>query len=249
MSEAKPEFPSLSQPKVARPRSAPEARFGLLAWCCFPLVLGVGFGLAGPSAPALLIAAGGYGVGVWLATSLLRRGFDHPTLGACNAVTLVRLALTSALLAAVVTPVASGWVVCAVAAISLMLDGMDGWLARREGRCSDFGARFDMEVDAAFGLILAAYLWAAGAAGPLVLLLGLPRYVFAAAGQIWPWLLADLPPRFGRKVVCVIQIGSLIALIPQVLAPVLAQTLVAGAALALVWSFGRDVIWLWRNRA
>ena len=248
MSEAKPEFPSLSQPKVARPRSAPEARFGLLAWCCFPLVLGVGFGLAGPSAPALLIAAGGYGVGVWLATSLLRRGFDHPTLGACNAVTLVRLALTSALLAAVVTPVASGWVVCAVAAISLMLDGMDGWLARREGLTSAFGARFDMETDAALALILAGHVWMAGMTGPEILVLGLTRYVFVLGFLPFPWLSAPLPDRFGRKVVCVVQVAALILLqvpnLPQGLAALIAWPAVA----ALVWSFGRDTLWLWRNR-
>jgi phosphatidylglycerophosphate synthase len=37
----------------------------------------------------------------------------------------------------------------------LALDGLDGWLARRFGLASAYGARFDMEVDGFLILVLA----------------------------------------------------------------------------------------------
>ena len=39
------------------------------------------------------------------------------------------------------------------AAAVVALDGVDGWIARRIGRTTVFGARFDMEVDAALMLV------------------------------------------------------------------------------------------------
>ena len=42
----------------------------------------------------------------------------------------------------------------ALAGFALALDGVDGHLARRFDQVSDFGARFDMEVDAALILVL-----------------------------------------------------------------------------------------------
>jgi hypothetical protein len=75
-----------------------------------------------------------------------------------------------------------------------------------------------------------------------------PRYVFLGAGIVWPWLLRDLPERFSRKAVCVIQLGVLIALQAPILPTGLDLVLGLGAAAALAWSFGVDVAWLWRRR-
>lgn len=213
------------------------------------LVVTVVTALVGVSGPALALALAGYALGVGLATVLLRRGFEHPTLGACNVVTLTRMAIAAGLLGTVVVPGAYPWAVFGLAAFGLSLDGIDGWLARRGQRASAFGARFDMEVDSALAMILALHLWTSGVVGVGVLLIALPRYGFAAAGAIWPWLDQPLPDRFSRKVVCVIQIGALIALVPQVVPPQIATLVVVGVAAALVWSFGRDILWLRRNRA
>jgi phosphatidylglycerophosphate synthase len=187
----------------------------------------------------------GYLAGVWLTWAALRRGFDHPTLGLCNVVTLARLALTAGLLAALGVPPPLG-AVFGVAAVALVLDGVDGWLARREGRVSAFGARFDMEVDSALALVLALTALSAGTVGAAVLLIALPRYVFVIAGKGLPWLNAPLPERFSRKVVCVVQVGALVALQLPLGAAGVVVAVVAGA---LAWSFGRDVVWLWRARA
>ena len=69
-----------------------------------------------------------------------------------------------------------------VTAIVVMLDGADGWLARRSGIASEFGARFDMEVDALLIMALAMLAWQHGKAGGWVLLSGLLRYVFVGGG-------------------------------------------------------------------
>src|SRR5437764_10483811 len=66
-----------------------------------------------------------------------------------------------------------------------VLDGVDGWVARRTGTSSAFGARFDMEVDASLIMVLAVLGWMYGKAGVWVIASGLLRYLFVAAGWIY----------------------------------------------------------------
>lgn len=200
------------------------------------------------SAAGFALATGGYALGLGLTLMLFRRGFPHPTLGACNGVTLARMALTAGLLA----PLASAappLAVFSLAALALSMDGVDGWLARRAGWMSGFGARLDMEVDSGLALLLALNAWAAGMAGIAVLLLGLPRYLFAVALLVFPWLDRPLPESFARKTVCVAQIAGLLALQLPMVSGLPAQGIVTVISIALVWSFGRDIVWLWRTRA
>ncbi len=228
------------------PLSEPQRQFLRASAAGVVLVLAAGLALVGIDA-ALWLALAGYGLGVGLVLVLLRRGYPHGRLGLCNRVTLARLALTAALLAPLVGP-ASAWVVPAIAVLALSLDGVDGWLARREDLCSEFGARFDMEVDSALALILALNALVAGTAGWVVLLIGLPRYAFAAAGLAFPWLEGALPERFSRKAVCVAQIATLIALQVPLVPTEVANPVVAAVALALIWSFGKDILWLRQSR-
>ena len=107
---------------------------------------------------------------------------------------------------------------------------------------------FDVEVDAAFALLLAVYAARTGMTGPYVVLLGLPHYLFRIAGSVLPWLNQPLPERFSRKAVCVLQIAALIAvLVPLFHGPAL-DGLIIVVVLALLWSFGRDIRWLYRTR-
>jgi phosphatidylglycerophosphate synthase len=225
------------------PRFAAAATAGLAA-----LVLLTEFAFTAAPTPALAAALVVYVAGVILALRSMRRTYAFPGPGLCNLVTLSRLVLVSALVVPVLAPSDWAWTVFAIAAVSLSLDGVDGWLARREGLVSTFGARFDMEVDSLLALVLALNAWASGTAGALVLILGLPRYLFAAAGLVLPWLGGALPDRFSRKAVCVLQIAALIALQLPFVVPPASQALVAVTALALLWSFGRDILWLWRTR-
>lgn len=253
------------------------------------LILAVPAGLAMALAVAVLLLGQGTGAlvagGLYLAAAAvvvvaMGRHYPHARLGACNVVTLMRLALTAALvaplaggaatgiapgagagivpgIAAAFAPAfapgfaagfAAGWMVAAIAAVALALDGVDGFLARRSNLCSEVGARFDMEVDAALALILALHAWQGSAVGAEVLVLGVMRYLFVGAGLILPWLLAPLPVSYRRKTVCVLQLAALIVLqLPQ-LPPDAAIVLARLAAAALIWSFARDVLWLRRHR-
>lgn len=197
---------------------------------------------------AVCLGLGVYVAAMGLADRSLRASYPHRAIGLCNVATMARLVLVSVLVAAAVAP-APPWVVFAVALIAFAMDGLDGWLARREGYASAFGARFDMEVDSGLALVLALLAWQSGHVGVYVIILGLPRYAFWITGFAAPWLNGPLPERFSRKVVCVVQIAALIiVLVPFVTAPIASG--VAGlAALALVWSFTLDVRLLWQTRA
>ena len=210
-------------------------------------VLAVSIAIVGLEPAGLILSLSGYAVGAVLTLALFRRGYPHSTLGLGNLTTLVRLALVASLLAPVFG-VASAWLIVAVAIFALILDGVDGHLARRQKLVSEFGARLDMEVDSAISVVLALNVMTLGVIGPGVLLLAIPRYVFVLAAKPFSWLGASLPESSARKVVCVIQVAGLIALCAPILPQVLVFPVFALVALALVWSFGRDTLWLYRNR-
>jgi phosphatidylglycerophosphate synthase len=140
-----------------------------------------------------------------------------------------------------------GWSVPGLVALALALDGADGWLARRLRATSRFGARFDLEVDALFLLVLALLAWQAEQVGAWVIAIGLLRYAFVAAGWLWPVLRADLPPSLRRKAVCVLQGAALLACLLPPVAADLAAALAAAALAALALSFAIDVAWLIRR--
>ncbi|MBF9041895.1 CDP-alcohol phosphatidyltransferase [Rhodobacterales bacterium HKCCE4037] len=222
----------------------------------FVAVSVVGLGLAAGAASlvadgtpdaAMQIGAGIFALLAGVAGMGLARDYPHSALGLCNSVTLLRMSLAAALVAALVTGGGEAWPLFTVAALAFALDGVDGYLARREGLTSAFGARFDMEVDSILALTLAALAFQSGAAGAYVLLLGLPRYAFGAAALIWPWMTAQLPERFSRKVVCVIQIAVLLAMLFPPAGSPFTDILAGVAAMALIWSFWRDVDWLRRT--
>ena len=82
---------------------------------------------------------------------------------------------------------------------ALVLDAVDGRVARRTGTVTEFGGRFDGEVDAF--LILVLSVAAAPTVGWWVLAAGVVRYAFGAAGWLLPWLRGPLEFRYWRKVV------------------------------------------------
>jgi phosphatidylglycerophosphate synthase len=175
---------------------------------------------------------------------------DRARFGLANQVTLLRAGLVclagGALLASGQAPDVS-WSLAGLIAVALGLDAVDGWLARRLGLVSAFGARFDVEIDALLLLILALLVWQTGRVDAWVLAIGLLRYAFVLAGRIRPWLRAPLPPSRRRKAICVQQgVTLLICLLP----PTTATLAGAAAALALatlVLSFALDIHWLARR--
>jgi phosphatidylglycerophosphate synthase len=241
-----PTLPPVTRPDLRTTLASIAAIAGLTA--------GLGWLLADQAAwPERRVLTGllGYaviGLVVAVAASRCLRGRSF---GLANQVTLLRSALAcligSALLAGGQAPFES-WSLSALAAAALVLDALDGRLARRLGLVSRFGARFDMEVDALLILILALLVWQSDRVDAWVLASGLMRYGFVLAGRPCAWLRRPLPPSRRRQAVCAAQ-GTvlLVCLLPPV-APWLAG-LAAGVALAaLAGSFAADVRWLWLAR-
>lgn len=174
----------------------------------------------------------------------LRRDF-----GAANRITLARAALVVVLAGCALEPgsAALAWCVIALSIVVLVLDGVDGRLARQRGTASAFGARFDMEVDALLILVLATLAWQFGKAGPWVLAAGLMRYCFVFAGTLLPALQRPLPYSRRRQTVCVVQIVSLlVCLAPFIARPWSSLAALAGVA-TLTASFATDIAWLARR--
>jgi phosphatidylglycerophosphate synthase len=134
----------------------------------------------------------------------------------------------------------------ALAAVALVLDFVDGWVARRTASESALGARLDGEVDAFLILVLSVYV--APSAGAWVLAIGAARYAFLAAGWPFAWMRAPLPRRDWRKVVAATQGITLTIAAAGVVPPTLMRAALAAALALLAESFGRDVWWLWRHR-
>ncbi|MFJ9759526.1 CDP-alcohol phosphatidyltransferase family protein [Streptomyces sp. NPDC101149] len=169
--------------------------------------------------------------------------------GPANRVTLGRSILVGGVTALVADSFESSppvTVFVGLTAVALILDGVDGKVARRTGTSSALGARFDMEVDAFLILVLSVYV--SMSLGPWVLLIGGMRYAFVAAARALPWLNGELPSSMARKTVAALQ-GIALLVAASGLLPEAANAAVVAVALAsLVWSFGRDVLWLWSVR-
>lgn len=133
-------------------------------------------------------------------------------LAVANLLTLLRLGIVVAL----------GWLFGAVPralfvaiVISLLvLDAIDGYVARSRGETSAFGASLDMETDALTVMVLTLLLFARAEIGPWVLVAGLWRYVHAVAVAIVP-ALGDAPPsRLYRTLFGILMVALAGAFVP-----------------------------------
>jgi phosphatidylglycerophosphate synthase len=210
-----------------------------LAQVSLLVMLSVRFGL-GPSG---WLAATGYTAAVCFG---LAHGLRGRALGPADKVTLVRSTLVGCVTALVAGTINQPVMLVTLILTALVLDGVDGQVARRTGTCSELGARFDMEVDAALILVLSGY----GALhfGPWVLAIGLMRYAFLAAGRVIAWMRAPLPSTMAGKVVAATQGVVLLAAAADILPHPAVTWALAAALAALVWSFGRSVMWLYLNQ-
>ncbi len=174
----------------------------------------------------------------------------HSRFGPANYVTTVRAGLVAAVIACIGAgnQIRFADVAVAAASVATVLDGVDGWLARRTEMSSAFGARFDMEVDALLILALSILAWTFGKAGAWVLLSGVLRYLFVVAGWVWPWMERPLQASTRRQTVCVIQIVTLIVVVAPAVTPPLSAALAASALIVLGASFWIDTRWLVLHR-
>src|SRR5271166_1503021 len=242
--------PTLTLAREAR--SASAQAFGLVAAATWFLILGGAVAVV-PALVGLALFAGLLAV----LPSRLAAHHSHPRLGIANRITLVRAAVACFIGISAIDPAPFGdadrWVLAAGAAAALLLDGADGWAARRQGLVSVFGARFDMETDA-FSILVLAIAVAKTAAVPYwVLLIGAMRYLYLGAGRILP-LLRRSPPAYPaadlrRKTIAVAQSVALILALAPATSPSRAAAICAVALGLLVYSFAADIVMLLSSRA
>ena len=200
--------------------------------------LGVGGWLAG-------VVYGVAAVGL-LARALRRSGAAGP--GPADVVTSARSVLVGGVAALVADsfagPVPVG-VLTGLAVAALVLDGVDGRVARYTRTASAVGARFDMEVDSILVLLLSVYV--ARSFGVWVLAIGSVRYAYWIAGRTLPWLRGPAPPRYWCKVVAAVQGIALVTAATGLLPHLVVVLALAGVAALLAESFGREAWLLWRT--
>ncbi len=235
----------MTQPNTlqARPRILIPAELlaglSLLVAVCAALDTGVG-----PAAGAVAV----YGLMAMLVLQGLPR--NGAGLGWANRVTLLRGMLISYVAGHLVAPPGTGpeqWPIVGLVLAALVLDGLDGWLARYNGEVSDFGARFDMELDALLIAVLCVWLVVTGEMGAWVLALGGMRYGFVLAALRWDYLAAPLPESRRRKAICVWQVAALMLAITPVVGGPIKTGVVVSALVGLALSFALDVRWLYRQ--
>lgn len=202
--------------------------------------------VAGALAPYLVVGV--------IAAAKVAAYHPHDRFGTANVLTLTRLVATALLGGLAVEVILHdlepvGWIAwsfCLMAGAAVVVDGLDGHAARRDKLVSAFGGRFDMEVDALQILLLCIIVFALEKAGVWVLIGGALRYLYELAGMVWPALRGALFPSFRRKLISVIQGGTLAALLAPVIVPPLSTAAAAIALILLIYSFAVDVIWLIR---
>ncbi len=198
---------------------------------------------------SVAVVTGVFAMFLAMLLTLVSRHRPRGRFGAANGVTLVRVALVTLLLGFVGADPHHGlaWLVVGLATLAASLDALDGALARRSGMADRFGARFDMEADAALVLVLCLLTWQYEKTEWWVLLAGLMRYAFVLAGLAVSWLRASLPPSVRRQAVCVAQVVVLIVCLVPAIQPPWSEALAAAGLAALSVSFMVDIGWLARN--
>jgi phosphatidylglycerophosphate synthase len=219
-------------------------RFGLIAQAA--LLAGL-VGAGGLTVVGALAGAAFATVTVVLLAGALGRS-GAATMGPADVVTLMRAVLVGGVAALVAGSFLGAVPVVALTAltvVALVLDGVDGRVARRTGTVSAVGARFDMEVDSVLVLLLSVYV--GRSLGVWVLAIGSVRYLHWIACRALPWLRGPVPPRYWCKVVAAVQGIVLTAVAAGLLTGVVSVLALLVVAALLADSFGREAWWLWRR--
>ena len=184
-------------------------------------------------------------ISIWVWTKYPKHASGQ-AFGLANTITLGRAVLICIFAGFISFPQTvadSGFLIIFIGIFALVLDGVDGRIARRTGTASPFGAHFDMELDGFFILILCILIIEAGRMGWWVLWAGLLRYLYLGAGLLLSRLRQPLVPRKRRQAVAVIQTAALLACLPPLLGPTLETVVLAVTVGLLTLSFATDMIW------
>jgi phosphatidylglycerophosphate synthase len=231
------------------PVSVKAALHGCVTFC-------VAFGVVGLLAASKGLdwwtpyAAGSVGIATLLAAEPVRRSHPPKQFGPANRVTMTRavfVGIVAAFVGSDGTNDHSTWVTIA-AALALILDGVDGAVARKTRTTSEYGGQLDMELDSILMMLLSVLAWQWDRAGVWVLFCGLARYLWVATQTLLPWFRRTLPPAFRRKTACVIGVGGLTGSLAPWPWPGIDLALSLIATITLAISFAIDAAWIVKHR-
>lgn len=171
-----------------------------------------------------------------------------PSLGAANAVTLLRGCLLGILAGFLLLPPPVGglaWLPALIYTAAALTDFVDGYLARVTNQPTLLGERLDMELDSLGALLAVSLAVIYGQLPAWALLMGLARYLFIG-GLAWRKRrglpIYDLPSSRHGRIVAALFMGFVAVVLWPVLDPVATRFATLWFALPLAASFGRD--WL-----
>lgn len=176
-----------------------------------------------------------------LAWWILRHG-RTARVGVANAITAVRVAIAAAIGALPTDALVPGGGVLLL--LFFVLDGVDGWWARRSGTTSTFGAAFDQEADAFMVAVVSIAVVHAELAPPWVMIVGPLRYAYVLVVHALRTH-GEAPRSTIARYAFGVLVTSLIAamLYPG---PVTRVAVILAASL-IVASFARSLWWSWRG--
>ncbi len=170
----------------------------------------------------------------------------HGGFGRANAITLARL-LAGLSLCFLGSTTSSGVLVFVLALLVLIVDGLDGWMARRHNESSEFGEYFDKETDAFFLLVLCFVAYFQEKAGLWIILPGLLRYIFVFVLVV---MKPGIDKEYRSRMARVIYVTMIIALLSVFITPAwfYSPLLVVGIT-GLFLSFAHYFRWLFSVRS
>ena len=128
--------------------------------------------------------------------------------------------------------------IAVIALIVLILDGMDGYLARKFNTQSGFGAYLDMETDAFFVLVLTCLLYQSGIFDIWIISLGLLRYLYFIALIFFKQPDQKEERVFRARLIAVILMSALVASFALPFA--ITKPAIGIASVLVFYSFGRS---------
>ncbi len=135
-----------------------------------------------------------------------------------------------------------------LAFIALILDGVDGFIARKYKESDSFGISFDQEADNLMLLILSLSVYLNKNIGIIIFLIPMYRYIFISSMYRFLWLKRELPKSFIRKFVCIFTSILLIMSHISYLDEYIMINIVFFALFIITFSFAKDIIWLYRKK-
>ena len=155
--------------------------------------------------------------------------------GIPNCITLLRVLLVHAML---LVYDQDKLLLLGIAIPIAVLDGFDGYFARKLDQSTEMGASFDKECDAFYILALSFIIYQLEIAGPWVLTFGLIRYVYVL---IFAFVKEKSQPELKFKIGQIIAVWVMVSLMAGIAFPKPYSLIILWVALILLlFSFGRS---------